>query len=160
VLEAASDAGGTGAAEASVRTARVTGQPGPPRFAAVSIAGLRQRKPRLSFSIIADRWGPLLRQVEVRLPQGLTLVPRASIRVDPAGRRVKYRLKLHFRIVTIRLGRAVTRLRMTLDFPDLIASRSLMRAARRRRMTLVLAGTARSAGASNLQFGVKFRPKS
>jgi hypothetical protein len=109
----------------------------------MSLTGVKQRRPQLSFTLVANRWGPLLRTLEIALPRGLTVTGNAVIGVQPARRGVRYRLTRRGRTVTVRLARPVSRVQVTVGFPGLTASRSLARrAARRHPGSLTLTGTA------------------
>jgi hypothetical protein len=160
VVEEAADAGGGSAPQASARTRRVTGQPGPPRFSGVSLTGVRSGTPRLSLTVSANRWGPRLGQVEIVFPKGVTVARRAAVGVHPSLRGVRYGLFEHGRAVRILLPWAVSRLRVTIGYPGLKVSRGAARAGRRGARALTLTGTVAWTGHPKLHFAGSFAPKS
>ena len=58
----------------------------PPRFTAVKLTGVGQRRPQLRFSVTKGRISPALRSVTVRLPPGLSFARDRSGRAGDVGR--------------------------------------------------------------------------
>ena len=130
-----------------------------PRFSGVSLTGVRSRRPRLSLTVVANSWGPRLREVELVLPNGLRVARIAAVGVQPSRRGVRGVLSQRGRAVTIRLPRAVSRLRLTIGSPGLTISAGAARAGRRGARALALTGAVAWSGHRKLHFVVRFRPK-
>jgi hypothetical protein len=159
VMETAADAGGGSTPQVSARTPRVTGKPGPPRFSGVSLTGVLSHRPRLSLTVIADRWGPRLRRVQIVFPKGLRVARRTAVGVHPSSRGVRRVLSRRGCAVTIVLPRAVSRLRVTIGSPGLTISAAAAHASRGAR-ALALTGTVVWSGHAKLHFVGSFRPES
>jgi hypothetical protein len=125
---------GLGTGPASAPSNAVTPKAPPPSASHVALNGLGKRKPRLSFTISAGRFGQPLKSVAISLPRGLSFSKsRVGITVKGSGaRRVKFTLRRSRGVLTITLRSTAPKARVTIASPSLAVTRALSGKVRRR----------------------------
>jgi hypothetical protein len=100
------------------------------KLSAVSLTGVAQQRPRLSFRLSAGRGAPALSRLTVSLPSYLQLASTRGVRITARGvRRVRFGARLSHGALALTLRRSLTELTVRLSAPQLrVLSRRLPRA--------------------------------
>jgi hypothetical protein len=112
---------------------------GNPTSSRASLGGLAKRHPKLAFTVAAGANAPAIVTITVALPHGLSFSRKAKTLAryigvtGAAGKRVKFTAKVSHGVLTIKLRTAVTRAQLTIAYPAIGASNSLIKQAKRRR---------------------------
>jgi subtilase family serine protease len=98
---------------------------GTPKLSAVSLSGIRHRRPTLRFTATSGQNAPALQRVTIALPSGLRFANgRRRVTVTgPGGAKVGFSTVLHHGWLTIRLRSAKSRIRVTISYSTLDATR-------------------------------------
>ncbi len=112
---------------------------GNPTSSHASLGGLAGGHPRLSFTLAAGTNAPAIVAITVALPHGLSFSRQAKTLAryigvkGPGAKRLKFTAKLSHGVLTIELKTAATRVQLTIAYPAIAASNSLIKRAQRRR---------------------------
>lgn len=141
VLESAFNITGTGPPAASVATRLV--RPGVPVAATrLSLSGVGERKPSLTFTVTAGPGEPPLKSITLRLASFLdvsqaNLALQRGIAVVARGRKLQFSAGITGRALALKLRKSSTSVRITIGPALISTSTSVARRVRERRLTHV-----------------------
>jgi subtilase family serine protease len=100
-------------------------QVGSPTVSSVSLTGVRRARPKLSFTVNSGNNAPALRTISIRLPSGLRFASgRRRVTVSgPKGAKARFTSRLSQGILIIRLKSPKSRVRVTVSYGTLHATR-------------------------------------
>jgi hypothetical protein len=106
-----------------------------PTVSGMSVAGVRQGKPKLQFTAAAGPNAPALKRVAIRLPNALRFARKANriAVIGPNGHRALFSSSLRGGVLTITLNNSKTKIKVTISYAAITATRREVAAARRGR---------------------------
>jgi hypothetical protein len=131
-----------------------------PTVSHAALSGISKRRPKLSLTVTAGRDAPTVKSINLVMPTGLHFTKsKATVKVTGArGRRLPYTVKLKGNALVLTLKNAAPEIKVTISYPRLAASGSLVAAVARRHSSRVTV-TVRVTDSGNLTTRVTAKVK-